>query len=123
MEEAKEDPEREDRIYMEAIVDCYGPEEQAMGWYSYLADRLGFPFKAHCIEERTISPLRQGEKVKVKGMAPEDDCMCEMFVMATWKGRSLGVPLAQLEPVAVDEQTEEAIGDWHYWVGRGNQLC
>ena len=30
------DLEREERITMEIIVDAYGPEEQAMGWYYYL---------------------------------------------------------------------------------------
>jgi len=37
---------REDRIHMEIIVDAYGPEEQAMGWYYYLEDKLDFPFRA-----------------------------------------------------------------------------
>jgi Calcium binding len=27
------DEERERRISMEIVVDAYGPEEQAMGWY------------------------------------------------------------------------------------------
>ena len=29
------DEEREERIHMEIIVDAYGPEEQAMGWYNF----------------------------------------------------------------------------------------
>ena len=29
---------------MEAIVDANGPEEQAMGWYYYLEDKISFPF-------------------------------------------------------------------------------
>jgi len=32
--------ERENRIAKEIIVDAYGPEEQAMGWYYYLQDTL-----------------------------------------------------------------------------------
>ena len=32
------------RIRDEFIVDAYGPEEQAMGWYYYLEDRLQFFF-------------------------------------------------------------------------------
>ena len=108
---------------MEVVVDCYDQVEQAMGWYCYLQDRLAFPFTARCTTARAVSPLRNGEEVTVKAMAPEDDCMCEMFVIVTWKGRSFGVPLAQLEAVDVDAQTAEAIGDWHYWVGRGYQLC
>ncbi len=44
MDRIEEDPEREERIEMEVIVDAYGPEEQAMGWYYYLKDRIAFPF-------------------------------------------------------------------------------
>lgn len=55
-------------------------------------------------------------------MAPEDECLREMFVMVRWQERSLAVSLAQLEAVEIDEDTGEAIGDWHYWVARGYQL-
>jgi hypothetical protein len=116
------DEAREERIMMEAIVDAYGAEEQAMGWYYYLEDRLAFPFQAQCISERRSSPLKQGEKVEVIGMAPEDDCMHEMFVEIRWKKRELAVPLAQLEALEDDERTQEGIGDWHYWVARGYEL-
>jgi endonuclease I len=30
----KQNRDREERITMEIVVDAYGPEEQAMGWYS-----------------------------------------------------------------------------------------
>jgi Calcium binding len=36
MAKAKRDPVREERIHDEIMVDAYGPEEQAMGWYYYL---------------------------------------------------------------------------------------
>ena len=107
---------------MEATVDAYGPEEQAIGWYCYLDDKLAFPFSARCMEKRRISPLEPGEVVQVTGMAPADDCMREMFVMITWQNRDLGVPLAQLEPLDVGTGTAEAVGDWHYWVARGYEL-
>ena len=116
------DPEREERIVMEIIVDAYGPEEQALGWYYHLDERLAFPFSARCTEHRRISPLKIDEIVQVIGMAPEDACMHEMFVMVAWQGRELGVPLAQLEPVDVDPDTAEAISDWHYWVAQGREL-
>ena len=111
MAEQERDEQREHRIDMEAVVDAYGPEEQAMGWYYYLQDKMAFPFKARCIQARSVSPLREGEEVVVDGMAPEDDCMREMFVLANWQGRSLGLPLAQLEGIGVDEETAEATGD------------
>ncbi|MBC8180814.1 calcium-binding protein [candidate division KSB1 bacterium] len=122
MVQVNKDPNREHRILMEAIVDAHDPEEQAMGWYYYLDDKITFPFTAHCVEERRISPLKTGEEVTVTGMVYEDDCMHEMFVEIEWQGRSFGVPLAQLEPLNVDELTQEAIADWHYWVKRGYQL-
>jgi hypothetical protein len=38
------DESREYRIEMEIVVDAYGEEERAMGWYCYLQDKLTFPF-------------------------------------------------------------------------------
>lgn len=40
------DTEREERITMGIVVDAYGPEEQAMGWYYYLQDAMQFLFTA-----------------------------------------------------------------------------
>jgi len=122
MDRVEKDEAREYRISMEAIVDAYGGEEQALGWYYYLDDRLQFPFQAKCIEARQISPLIKGETVKVAQMSSEDDCMREMFVQIEWKGRAFGVPLAQLQPINVDADTQEAIEDWHYWVARGYEF-
>ena len=108
---------------MEAIVDAYTPEEQAMGWYYYLDDRLRFPFRAECTKRRAISPLRKGDDVEVLDMAPEDECLHEMFVGIRWRKRRLAVPLAQLKPVAAAAHaTKEAVGDWHYWLRQGYEL-
>lgn len=78
------DEERKARIENEIIVDAYGPEEQAMGWYCYLDEHLHFRFRARCIAKRTISPPPEGEVVTVTGMAPEDDYIHEMFVLIQW---------------------------------------
>jgi hypothetical protein len=117
-----EDKEREERIAMEIIVDAYGPEEQAMGWYSYLEGVLQFPFSARCVTQRAVSPLEVGEKVEVVGMAPDEECEHEMFVMIKWKSRQLAVPLVQLEGIKADEETRQGIEDWHYWMGQGHKL-
>ena len=61
---------REERIRNEAVVDAHGPEEQAMGWYYYLENKLRFPFQAKCIVSKVVSPLRKGETVEVRRMAP-----------------------------------------------------
>ena len=116
------DEERENRIQDEVIVDAYGEIERALGWYYYLEDRIIFPFRAKCIKEFSISPLEKGEIIQVVGMLPEDDCETRMFVKIDWNKRTLGVPLEQLEPIEVDEDTLEAIEDWHYWLTQGHQF-
>ena len=80
MAKARKNAKRENRITEEIIVDAYGPEERAMGWYYYLKDTLYFPFSAACIAERAISPLRKGDEVDIVNMAPEEECQHEMFV-------------------------------------------
>ncbi len=35
---------------------------------------------------------------------------------------SLAVPLAQLESMSKDQDTKEAVGDWHYWLAQGYQF-
>jgi len=122
MSTSKEDKIREDRIIMEIVVDAYNGNERAMGWYYYLEDKLGFPFKATCVSQREVSPLEPGEEVEVVEMPAEDECMCEMFVAIRWGKRTLAIPLAQLEGVEVDDQTKEAIEDWHYWVEQGYEF-
>ena len=123
MTKPEKDAEREQRIEDEIIVDAYGPEEQAMGWYYFLQDNLLFPFTASCIGEMETSPLCEDDEVKVMGMASEDTCQHDMFVKVRWEGRSLAVPLSQLNVSAeADEDTGEAIGDWHYWIDQGHML-
>jgi hypothetical protein len=119
MTRSDKDEEREGRIHMEIIVDAYGPEEQAMGWYNYLDDNLQFPFKTRCIVRRSTSPLEPDDKVEVLGMASAEDCEHDILVMIPWKRRQLAVPLMQLEGALVDEETQQAIEDWQYWVNRG----
>lgn len=119
MKKPNKDPIREERIQNEAIVDAYGPEEQAMGWYYYLENKIRFPFQAKCIVAKAVSPLLKGETVEVQGMTPEDACSADMLVLIGWQGRTMAVPLSQLAGVNVDKSTAEAIGDWHYWVAQG----
>ncbi len=119
----KRDEVREERIRDEAVVDAYGPEEQAMGWYYYLQDRIEFPFTARCMAQRTISPLKVGDEVEVLGMAPESECEHEMYVMIRWEKRGLAVPLSFVEPFGdTGDETREAIADWHYWVEMGYEF-
>ncbi|MBA2521184.1 MAG: calcium-binding protein, partial [Chloroflexia bacterium] len=103
---------------MKIIVDAYEPEEQALGWYYYLENNVSVPFRAKCSVERVISPLRVDDEVEVVGMAPEDECEHEMFVMTRWEQRDLAVPLAQLAGIDIDDESRQALDDWSYWVER-----
>jgi hypothetical protein len=122
MAKRKRDPVREERIHNEAVVDAYGPEEQALGWYYYLEGKIRFPFPAKCIVAKVVSPLVKGETVEVRSMAPEDACSSDMLVLIRWQGRKMAVPLSQLTALDADESTIEAIADWHYWVAQGYQF-
>ena len=104
---------------MEAIVDTYGPEEQAMGWYCYLDDKISFPFDAECIAINKRTPLELGEQINVIRMAGEDYCQYDMYVDISWKGKVLAIPLSQIKPLHIDEDSLEAIDDWHYWIKQG----
>ncbi len=110
---------REKRIDYEIVVDAYTAEERAIGWYYHLEERLSFPFTARCTAVRSISPLKKGEDVKVVAMAREEDCLAEMFVLISFAGRQVGVPLAQLKVVKADRGTRQAVEDWQYWLARG----
>src|SRR4051812_9245439 len=122
MKRVKKNAKREERIAKEILVDTYTAEEGAMGWYVYLDNKLSFPFTACCTAERAVSPLQVGDEVEVVGMAPEEECACDMFVGIRWERRPLTVPLSQLRVVHGDAATKEAVADWHYWVQRGHQF-
>src|SRR4051794_2977063 len=118
----EKDEVREERITMEIVVDAYDEGERAMGWYYYLEEKLNAPIRARCVEEREVSPLSVGDEVEVVGMPPERECEREMFVSIRWGKRNLAVPLAQLEVIEADDETREAVEDWHYWVGMGHEF-
>lgn len=114
--------EREARIENEITADAHDASERAMGWYYYLEETLRFPFTANCVKARPISPLKVGDEVEVTGMAVEDECEHEMFVMIRWERPGLAVPLSQLKGVAADESTSQAVEDWQYWVKQGYEF-
>ncbi len=119
MHRLERDEEREDRIAFDVIPDCHDAEEVAMGWYYYVGENARFPFKARCIKEQNGSPLKQDEQVEVIDISSGEDCESDIRVLVQLMGRTFGVPLDQLEPENVDEETAQIVGDWHYWVGRG----
>ena len=113
------DERREKRIDTEILADAFDEQERAMGWYYYLANTLVFPFTAKCAHSWHKSPLTENDQVEIIGMAPENKCLREIFVEADWNGKTIAAPLAQLRGVDVDDAAQQALDDWHYWVGRG----
>jgi hypothetical protein len=93
-----------------------------MSWYYYLEGKISFPFRARCVAAHAVSPLRKGETVEVLRLAVEDACEHDMLVQIRWQGRKMAVPLSQLEAINLDESSNEAIGDWLYWVAQGYYL-
>ena len=94
-----------------------------MGWYSYLEEQCHFPFTATCVAKRAISPLRVKDEVEVTGMATKNECDHEIFVMIRWDKEGLAVPLSQIRPLSdTDEDTQEAVADWSYWVSMGYEF-
>ena len=117
------EPDRDNRIAMEIVVDCYDETEVAMGWYCYLQDALSFPFAAVCKIKRAISPLTVGHEVDVVDIGPEEECAREIFVSIKWNDSKLAVPLAQLKVCGdTDDQSTEAVEDWLYWVEQGREF-
>lgn len=123
MSKVEIDESREERIDLEILVDAYNAEEQAMGWYYYLDNQLNFPFKAKWLTKGRTST---GEDVEVLKMSPEEDCQTEMVVDVLYKEGAdedvFSVPLHEIQPVEADEETQEAVADWHYWVDRGYEF-
>ena len=116
MKEAGKTEIREERIDNEIVVDAYGEDERVTGWHTYLYDKLSFPFKVKVIKKVGTSPLKENETVTVLSMADINDCYSSMRVEIQWDTRKFAVPLEQLYPVDSDEDTIEAVEDWHYWV-------
>ena len=119
MAKPRKNSTREQRIEDEIVVDAYGPEERAMGWYYYLEDKIRFPFRARCAASKVVSPLKKGETVEVLRLAPEEACADDMLVLIRWGARKVAVPLSQLTAIEENESTDQAIADWQYWVAQG----
>ena len=120
------DKSREYRIDYEIIVDAYNDDEVAMGWYYYLNDNLNFPFLAKWKKKNRKTGKLEEIEIKVLGMESEDDCLEDMYVEVSFVGEDDDildtVSLSDIEAIEPDEKTKQALEDWHYWIGRGNQL-
>lgn len=123
MPSVESDENREHRIKTEIIVDAEDKEERAMGWYDYLDDNLNVPFIATLKKKSRKTATVEEKKVEVLGMAPDDECLKDMYVeVVEPNGKDEDVFTAKLSDIVAidaDEETKEAIADWHYWLARG----
>ncbi|HEY9643861.1 MAG TPA: calcium-binding protein [Coleofasciculaceae cyanobacterium] len=122
MAKVPEDKEREERITMEIVVDAYDEEERAMGWYYYLQDTMQFPFDAIWTSSSKKSAKSSVREVEVIGMSDTDDCLSDMRVEVVYNNETFTARLSEIQPVDPDPDTEQAVGDWHYWISQGYQL-
>jgi hypothetical protein len=90
-----EDKIREDRILFDIVVDAYKETERAMGWYCYLQDCLQIPFAAI---------WRSAPSAPMPATQIPDGLKVEQLI----------VPLGQLECQSLNEETCQAVADWHY---------
>lgn len=122
MPKSRNNSAREERIDNEIVVDAYGPEERAMGWYYYLEDKLRFPFRAKCTGSQVVSPLKKGDTVEVLRLAPEENCNRDVLVLILWHHRKVAIPLSQLTAINEHESTDQALADWKCWIAQGYPL-
>ncbi|MBW4686939.1 MAG: calcium-binding protein [Komarekiella atlantica HA4396-MV6] len=120
------DENREHRIKTEIIIDAEDKEERAMGWYYYLDDSLNVPFMAKWTKKGRKSTSVEEKQVEVLGMAPDDECLKDMFVEVVYPdGKDEDVfsaKLSEIIAIDADSDTQEALADWHYWLARGYKL-
>ena len=118
--------ERRHRIDYEIIVDCYDEYEQAMGWIIYLKENLKTPFKARYVENPQIPDVQPGKIIEVIELVnQEDDEELEHFeaMVEIREGNNVcEIPLSEVEAIDTDQDTKQAVEDWHYWMGRGYQF-
>ncbi|MBE9004335.1 calcium-binding protein [Fortiea sp. LEGE XX443] len=123
MSSVERDEIRENRIATEIIVDAEDKEDRAMGWYYYLEETLNYPFMAKWTKKSRKTSTTEEKQVEVLGMAPDDECLKDMYVeVADINGKDDDVysaKLSEIEAIDADDETQEAIADWHYWLARG----
>jgi Calcium binding len=122
MSDVETDEVREERIKNEILADAEDKEDRAMGWYYYLDDCLNFPFNAKWAKKGRKGTAPEKD-VEVLAMATEEECLRDMLVeVVEIGGKDEDVDIARLNDLKVldaDEDTQEALDDWYYWVAKG----
>ncbi len=110
------DEKREHRILYDVIVDAYGDEEQAMGWYYYFADNLKFPIKA-----KVDMPLPGGKselkEVNIVEVDPksEEGQAIRLGVTEDKRERVQYISPEHIVSMKTRKGNLEILNDWLYW--------
>ena len=111
------DPEREQRIDYEIVVDCYDEYEVAMGWFTYLDENLPFPFQA------TYHPDGENPRqVMVLALEYDEDDLESEPLAFDVEIDDDGETWALLEDITPPDSLPDAlraVEDWRYWLARG----
>ena len=100
--------ERYDELMNQAMLDCYGEEEEFSGVLCTLEDELAFPLNATLI----------GVPVVVHGMDSQRSSLRRGIVAVVEReGRRFTASLADLTPVAPDPATAEWLAMHRRWAG------
>lgn len=75
-----------ERLIEEAVVDAYGPAEQATGFYTVIEENVAFPIAARAV----------GEVVEVRGIDLDKDGE-DLVAICRRKGRTYKVLLTELK--------------------------
>lgn len=107
-------------IDYEIIVDCYGDEEVAIGWQTYLGDTISYPFEAK-VKLKNRNGRTSLEKVEVLGEANVKSSRYFVDPEITLEVSQIGsefvfkAKVGELRDVVADESTTNAIKIWNYW--------
>ncbi len=114
-----EQPEREQRIEDNVLVDAYDRYEVKMGWETYIEDNITFPFTAK-VKIETKDNTK--ELVDVEVIKFDEKSVFRVQVCEKGSNKLFSVTLLSLRKIKADEETLQVIEDWKYWKDGGNNF-
>ena len=110
------DEERDYRILMEVVVDCYDDEEAATGWYYYFSENLDLPIQAQANLKLRGGKMEQ-KIVKIVDVESEFSVSEYLRIGITEEGsdRIQFISPEQLVSVTTSDENRQIMNDWLYW--------
>jgi hypothetical protein len=111
------DDENEEGQRIQAVLDGIDPDDEpalVTAWNAHLEKVLRFPFEAEVAEFHERSPLRDGDRVTVKGILDTDEHR-GVIVNVTRKGTGYAFPLCDLEAIDRESPNYQPLRDYVIW--------